>query len=306
MTDPDPDFAPRPGVPEVLGRGVARILAPNASPMTFRGTNTYLLGEREIAVIDPGPEDPAHLQAILAAVPAGGRITRILVTHAHLDHSAGVPALKRETGAEVLAFGTAEAGRSAVMQRLAAEGAIGGGEGQDLGFMPDRLLSDGEKITAGDLPQPLEVLHTPGHTGNHLSFALGDTLFVGDLVMSWATSLVSPPDGDLTAFLTSLDRLAARDWAVLHSGHGAPVTAPRARLEELSAHRRARHAQIRAALEEAPGSARQLAGRIYTDVPEALLPAAARNVLAHLIDMHEKSQAHPRGPLGAEAIFEPR
>ena len=284
MQDPQPDFQPRPGLAEEIAPGLRRVLAPNPSPMTFRGTNTYLLGTRGIAVIDPGPDEPAHLQAILNP--------NDLLT---------IGDLARRTGAPVLGFGPAEAGRSAVTQKLAAEGLVGGGEGVDTRFEPDVTLADGDTV-AGD-GWTVEALHTPGHMANHLSFAWGDVLFSGDLVMGWATSLVSPPDGDLTAFMASLERLQERQWSLFHAGHGAPVTAPADRLETLLSHRRGRETAILESLAQAPATARSLAERIYTEVPPALLPAATRNVLAHLIDLTSKSRVSPVGELSAEAVF---
>ncbi|MBS0122589.1 MBL fold metallo-hydrolase [Thetidibacter halocola] len=301
MTDPQPDFRPTPGLAETVGPGIRRILAPNPSPMTFRGTNTYLVGTGEVAVIDPGPDDPAHLAAILAALEPGERVTHVLVTHAHLDHSPLARHLSDRTGAPVLAFGPAEAGRSPVMARLAAEGLVGGGEGVDRAFAPDILLADGARVEGEGWR--LEALHLPGHMASHMGFALDGALFSGDLVMGWATSLVSPPDGDLGAFMASLDRLAGRRWTVFHPGHGAPVADPAGRVEELSAHRRGRARQIAEALADGPSDPAALAARIYTDVSPALLPAAERNVLAHLIEMVEKGSAQTEGPLHRGALF---
>ncbi len=292
--------APAPA--ERLAPGLTRLLAPNPSPMTYQGTNTYLLGTRQVAVIDPGPDEPAHLEAILDALPPGAEISHILVTHTHLDHTALVPRLAARTGAPVYAFGDAEAGRSAVMRDLAAAGDVGGGEGQDRAFTPDEVLSDGAVLQTPDWE--ITAHHTPGHTGNHLAFEWQDRLFVGDLVMGWATSLVSPPDGDLSDFMASLDRLGRRDWQEFHSGHGPVIERPNARLSELRDHRLGREAQIRAALMAEPGTARALAARIYSDIPTALLPAAERNVLAHLIDLYSKSEITPRGPLSRDTVFE--
>ena len=295
------EFDPPVGVAQDMGRGIRRVLAPNPSPMTFRGTNTYLLGERGLAVIDPGPDDPAHLEAILNAVGPGQRITHILVTHAHLDHSPLARQLAEATGAPVLAYGDARAGRSAAMTRLAAGGLSDGGEGLDLGFRPDTALRDGEEIT-GD-GWTLWAHWTPGHLGNHMCFAARGAVFTGDLVMGWASSLVSPPDGDLTDFMASCARLKTIGAEVFHSGHGAPIEAPGARLDWLVAHRQGREADILAALGRGAASARELAGTIYTDTPAALLPAATRNVLAHLIDLMGKDAVRPLDPLGADARF---
>lgn len=291
--------------PEPIAPGIVRLRAPNPSPMTEAGTNTYLLGAREIAVIDPGPEDPAHLDAILRALPRGARITHVIVTHSHLDHSPLARPLAEATGAPVLGFGPSTAGRSAVMEALAAAGhEMGGGEGVDAAFAPDHVLADGEVI-GGD-GWRLEVVHTPGHFGNHI--CLGEprlgVLFTGDHVMGWAPSLVSPPDGDMGDFMRSLDRLRRRRTDTLYlPGHGAPVTRPHERVEELRRHRLAREAAIRAALAEGPGTPAALAARIYTDVPAALLPAAARNVFAHLVELARKNEAKADGPLSPAATF---
>lgn len=301
MQDPQPAFRPRPGVPETLEPGLRRILAPNPSAMTFRGTNTYLLGTRGLAVIDPGPDSADHLEAILGALGPDQHVSHIVVTHAHLDHSPLATPLAKRTGAPVLAFGRFDAGRSAVMQRLAAEGLVGGGEGVDSDFSPDILLTDGSEIK-GDGWQ-LRALHTPGHMANHLCFDWQGRLFSGDLVMGWATSLVSPPDGDLTAFMASLRRLGTEAWHSFLPGHGAPILRPAARLSGLLAHREGREAEILSALRSGPDTASGLAARIYRDVPQQLLPAAERNVLSHLIDLTERSRVQPVSELSAGAHF---
>ena len=185
MQAPD-DFDPPVGVAETLTAGLRRIVAPNPSPMTYRGTNTYLLGLTDLAVIDPGPESDAHLSAILTALGPGQRISHILVTHAHLDHSPLARRLSDATGAPVLAYGPAHAGRSAVMQQLARDGLAGGGEGIDTGFAPDETLRDGDIVRGPDWQ--LETLHTPGHIGNHLCFAWGDRCFTADHVCLLYTS----------------------------------------------------------------------------------------------------------------------
>lgn len=301
MIPPD-DFDPPVETPIALAPGLARIVCNNPSPMTYRGTNTYLLGETDLAVIDPGPETPGHLEAILAALGPGQRISHILVTHAHVDHSPLARALAAETGAPVLAFGDWQAGRSPVMQKLAEAGLAGGGEGVDLGFTPDIELADGESV-AGE-GWSLRAIHTPGHYGNHISLAWGDTLFCGDHVMGWASSLVSPPDGDLTDFMASCARLRAESWSVFHPGHGAPITDPAARLDWLVAHREGREAEILAALAAGPATAYDLATRIYTETPPALIGAATRNVFAHLVDLIGKSRVIARPELSADARFE--
>lgn len=295
-------FDPTPGLVKTLEPGLRRILAPNPSPMTFRGTNTYLLGTRQIAVIDPGPDLDPHLRAILSALDKGQAVSHIFVTHAHVDHSPLAARLSRETGAPILAFGGPEAGRSAVMRELASKGLAGGGEGVDTHFAPDQVLAEGDITSADDWS--LEAIHTPGHFGNHLAFAWGDACFVGDHVMGWASSLVSPPDGDLTDFMTSCNKLAARDWRVFHAGHGAPITDPAARLEWLLRHRKAREREILDSLTSGPARAHDLAARIYTETPSALIGAATRNVFAHLVDLVAKKKVGVQGELNSDASFE--
>lgn len=301
MTTPPDDFNPPVGVPMALAPALRRILAPNASPMTYRGTNTYVLGTGGLAVIDPGPQDSAHLDAILAAQLPGQHISHIIVTHTHIDHSPLAADLSVRTGAPVLAFGDALAGRSTVMTELAQNGLAGGGEGIDMAFRPDQIVQDGDVIS-GDGWQ-LEVIHTPGHLGNHIALAWDDACFTADHVMGWASSLVSPPDGDLTDFMASCQRLRARNWRVFHPGHGAPIEAPAARLDWLISHRQSREAAILSALNTAPATANTLASQIYTETPAALLPAAERNVFAHLVDLVGKSMVSPSGTLSADALF---
>ncbi|MCC0078596.1 MAG: MBL fold metallo-hydrolase [Rhodobacter sp.] len=270
--------------------------------MTERGTNTYLLGDGAVSVIDPGPADPAHLAAILAALAPGERVAQILVTHAHKDHSPLAAPLAEATGAPILAFGGARDGRSA---RMAALGeTLGGGEGLDLSFAPDRRLADDDTLEAGG--RRLVAIHTPGHLGGHLCFQWGDdALFSGDHVMGWAPSLVSPPDGDLTEFMRSLDRVEALGALRYFPGHGAPVADGLARTRALRAHRLSREAAIRAAVTQGAQTLGEVTEQVYTDVPAALLPAAARNVLAHLIDLHARNLLIFQGPAGPDTPFRP-
>ncbi|MGP1357360.1 MBL fold metallo-hydrolase [Roseicyclus sp.] len=301
------DASKRQGAPEERGADapepeLRRVLAPNPSPMTYRGTNTWILGEGEVAVIDPGPAREDHLAAILAALRPGERVGAILVTHSHLDHSPLARPLAGATGAPVLAAGPSDWGRSAAMEALARSGGAGGGEGVDRDFAPDARIAEGDVLEGGW--GRIEVLATPGHMANHLSFGWRGALFVGDTVMGWSTSLVSPPDGDMTAFMATLDRLAARADRVHYPGHGDPVADPAARVAELIAHRRAREAQIRDALKRSgPATAEDLARAIYTDLDPVLLPAATRNVLAHLLDLNERNLAGTEDPLTVSARF---
>ncbi|MDO5643722.1 MAG: MBL fold metallo-hydrolase [Paracoccus sp. (in: a-proteobacteria)] len=272
------------------------ILAPNPSPLTGPGTNTFLLGHKDVAVIDPGPDIASHRAAILEA--GAGRISHILVTHAHLDHSGGAGALARATGAPILAFGDVDAGRSALMQSLSAQ--AGGGEGRDTGFRPDRILRDNEAIEGAGWQ--LRAIHTPGHMGNHLSFLWGDQVFCGDVILGWSSTLISPPDGDLVDYLRSLTRIEALSPRRLIPAHGDPIETPAARIGTLRAHRRERSAQILAALRDGPADAQTLARRIYDIAPE-LIPAATRNVLAHLIALTEIGATATPAEITAEAEF---
>lgn len=297
------DFNPPIGSAETLAPNLRRVLAPNPSPMTYRGTNTYLLGAEQIAVIDPGPESQAHLDALLSAC-SDQEITHIVVTHSHVDHSPLAKALSQATGAPVLAYGPSSAGRSDAMLACLEAGMNSGGEGIDPDFAPDILLKDGEVFSAGD--QTLTALHTPGHMGNHLCFAWDNTLFCGDLVMGWASSLVSPPDGDLTDFMASCVKIRDLDPQVMHAGHGAPITEPIARIDWLIAHRNARAEQILEQLKHGPKPALILAQEIYTDTPKALIPAATRNVFAHLIDLEGKNLVTREGVPNEGAFFKLR
>ena len=287
--------------PDWLAPDLRRLRAANPSPMTGTGTNSYLLGQGDVVLIDPGPDLPVHHRALLSCLQPGERIVAILVTHAHADHCGGAAAMSRATAAPVLGFGAAGSGRSATMQRLAAEGLTGGGEGLDHQYRPDRCLRDGEVLHLNNVT--LEVLHSPGHTGCHLCFASGDRLFCGDHVMGWSTSLISPPEGDMAQYRGSLLRLAARNWAVLLPGHGAPIGDPAARLAFLIRHRADREAEILAALAQGPLTADALTRRIYPGIAATLFQAARRNVLAHLIEVTDRGLATARSSPLAEAHF---
>jgi len=295
-------FNPETRISYRLDQDVRRIVAPNPSPMTFRGTNTYLLGKTDVAVIDPGPDHDAHFLAILGEIRLGQSISHILVTHSHLDHSPLARRLSAHTGAPVYGFGPSGAGKSEIMQQLSKSGNLGGGEGSDPDFKPDHLLRDGEVLHGPDWQ--IEAIWTPGHFGNHMCFADKDRMFCGDHVMGWATSLVSPPDGDLTQFMASCERLLKHPARIYYPGHGAPIEAPHDRLSWLISHRREREAQIVMTLDRGAADADTITAEVYADTPLHLHKMAARNVLAHLVDLTGRGICRAQGPLTAHARFE--
>lgn len=262
------------GKPTQVTPSVRRVIANNPGPFTFTGTGTYLIGNSEgVAVIDPGPPSQEHLDAVLAA--ALGPIRQILITHTHLDHSAAAPALSKMTGAPILGFSAH--GLTEETAPPAFE------EGADFTLRLDETLSDGDDIqTAG---YRLRAVHTPGHTDNHLCFALNEEglLFTGDHIMGWSTSVVAPPDGNMADYMASLERLLQHECDQLYlPTHGAPIEQPKAFVRQIKAHRLARDEQILAALSTTPQSPLEIAKIVYGDIGPQLLQAAAFNVLAHL------------------------
>lgn len=278
----DRSFDPNYGRVVPVGERVRRITAENPGPFTFHGTNTFLVGAREIAVIDPGPDDPAHIAAIVAAAGAD-RIRHIVVTHTHRDHSPGAALLKALTGAEVVAEGPhREAERTLV---LAGKGLEAGG---DRDFRPDRTLVHGDRVVGADYV--LEAIATPGHTPNHLAFALedADTIFSGDHVMGWSTTVVAPPDGSMRDYMTSLERLLARPETLYHPAHGSPIPAAHDYVAALGDHRRARAAAVLDRLTAGPASIPELVERIYLGLDPALVPAARLSLFAHVEELVER------------------
>ena len=202
------------GASDQIAPGIRRVIAENPSPFTLYGTGTYILGTGNVAVIDPGPADPAHIQALLKAVE-GETISHILVTHTHMDHSPGCRILKEHCDAPTYAYGPHGAGK--IEEGVPVE------EGGDMEFEPDELVRDGDIIEGGDWS--VECVYTPGHTSNHMCFQLREqkALFTGDHVMGWSTSIISPPDGDMAQYMASLDLLLTRDDAVYWPTHGAAI-----------------------------------------------------------------------------------
>jgi glyoxylase-like metal-dependent hydrolase (beta-lactamase superfamily II) len=262
---------------ERIGPKVRRLLAPNPSPFTYTGTQTYIVGEGEVAVIDPGPASDAHVEALLRAL-AGETVAAILCTHTHRDHSPASRPLAEATGAPI-------AGCAPLA--LDDEGPRAD-EAFDKDYAPERVLADGEALEGPGWR--LRAVATPGHTSNHLCFALeGEgALFTGDHVMGWSTTVVSPPDGDMGAYMASLDLLLARDERIYFPAHGPAVEDPQAHVRRLIEHRRGRERQI---LERLDGGVERIEAMVpgmYADVDPRLHPAAARSVLAHLEDLEAR------------------
>ena len=266
------------GTCEQLEPLVARVLAPNGSPFTFTGTQTYLVGdERGLAVIDPGPDDPAHLAALDAAI-AGRPVVAICCTHTHRDHSPAAAPLALSTGAPIVGCSALHIHSDA--PRIDAP--------FDQGYRPDKVLADAESISAPGFT--LTAVATPGHTSNHLCYALegSGALFTGDHVMGWSTSVVVPPDGDMADYMASLDKLYRREDRIYYPAHGPAVLKPQQLVRGMIGHRRQRERQILKLLATSPRSIGELVPVMYKGVAEFLWPAAAQSVHAHLLDLERR------------------
>ncbi|MGD0562255.1 MAG: MBL fold metallo-hydrolase [Roseiarcus sp.] len=283
----------RSGVVTRLSPLTRRLIAGNASPFTFTGTCSYIVGEGEVAIIDPGPADEGHLAALVAAV-AGERVSHIVVTHSHRDHCAGAAALRQKTGAPIV--GT--------RAHVAREGAPGGLDAaHDLGYAPDAALADGERIEGRGFT--LETIATPGHAANHLCFALlqENALFSGDHVMAWSTSIVAPPDGSMADYMASLEKLRLREETIYWPGHGGPVREPQRYVRALANHRRQREAAILARLEAGETGIPEIVARVYAGLSPALVGAASLSTLAHLVDLVARGVVASEGPPALSARF---
>jgi glyoxylase-like metal-dependent hydrolase (beta-lactamase superfamily II) len=272
------------GAAERLSPLVRRVLARNPSPFTFTGTGTYIVGTGEVAIIDPGPTDPAHLDAVASAV-AGERVVAHVITHTHMDHSPGAAPLKAKLGGDIV--GCAPLVLSDDGPRADA--------GFDPTYAPDRVLADGEAIMGAGWT--LRAVATPGHTSNHLCYALEEeaALFSGDHVMGWSTTVVAPPDGDMAAYMASLQKLLARTDQRYYPTHGAPVEEPQRWVRHLIGHRRQREGQILAQLAGGERAIPDMVAQMYASVDRRLWPAAGRSVLAHLIDLEARGQVRREG-----------
>ena len=259
------------GAVDEVEPGIRRVIANNPSPFTHYGTGTYILGTGSVAVIDPGPADPAHIQAILDALE-GETISHVLVTHTHMDHSPGCALLKNHSDAPTFAFGPHGSGKDPDDEPVE--------EGGDMEFQPDELVTHGDVLQGGNWS--VECVYTPGHTSNHMCFQLRESraLFTGDHVMGWSTSVISPPDGDMMAYMVSLELLLERDDRIYWPTHGPAITEPHAHVKAFIEHRKEREAQIMACIEQGVGVIGDMVPMMYRDTPEYLYPAAARSTLA--------------------------
>ncbi len=273
------------GIPILLEPLVTRVLAPNPSPFTFTGTQSYVVGDSDVAVIDPGPDDPSHL-AVLERVIAGRPVRAILITHHHRDHSPASRPLSRSTGAPIVG--------SAPRVRGGEDGRADAAFDRD--YVPDRVLAEGDVVRGHGWS--LRAIATPGHTSQHLAFALPETgaLFSGDHVMGWSTSIVSPPDGDMTEYMASLEKLMGRDDRVYYPGHGEAVDNPQRLVRGMLGHRKQREGQILRLLKEgAPLPVEAMVARMYAGLNPKLVPAAERSTLAHLYDLRTRGLIREEG-----------
>jgi glyoxylase-like metal-dependent hydrolase (beta-lactamase superfamily II) len=289
--------APAACLAEPVAPGILRLVAPNPGPFTATGTCAYLVGEERLAIIDPGPEDARQTQALLDAI-AGRPVDAILITHTHRDHSPGARALAAVTGAPIIGCGPH------IAARPLAEGETDRMEGSgDRQHRPDRILADGEVLEAAG--RRFEAVHTPGHTMNHLCFALADegVLFSGDHVMGWSTTIVAPPDGAMGAYMASLEKLKARGETLYLPGHGGAVTDPQRFVRALIGHRRLREQAILASLTAGPKTVAEITPPLYQGLDPRLLPAAGLSVFAHLEDLVARGLAACEGAVVVEGVY---
>jgi glyoxylase-like metal-dependent hydrolase (beta-lactamase superfamily II) len=295
--DFDLNFDPAYGKAVPVFPDVSRITANNPGPFTFKGTNSYIVGTSELAVIDPGPNDDEHLEALLEAI--GGRpVSHIVVSHTHRDHSPLAARLSAATGARIYAEGPHRAARPSPGPSPLESGA-------DTGFAPDERLTEGQ-LLAGD-GWTLKTVLTPGHTANHAAFALEGTglLFSADHVMGWSTTIVAPPDGSMSVYMASLDKLIQRDDRLLLPGHGGPVRNPASYLRGLKDHRLGREHAILERLHQGDRSIAEMVQAIYRDTDPKMHAAAGLSVLAHLQDLVDRKLVETDGTPSIGGIFRP-
>jgi glyoxylase-like metal-dependent hydrolase (beta-lactamase superfamily II) len=292
---PRDDFDPHVGKPVAVAPGVLRVTADNPGPFTFRGTNSFLIGDSDLVLLDPGPADPRHLEALVAAA-RGRPVVMIIVSHSHSDHCAGANQARTRFAAPILAAATpSHADAAAGRLDAAAEG----------DFAPDQAIGDGATI---EVPgHRLQAIATPGHAPDHLAFALAGTglLFSGDHVMGWATTVVAPPEGSMADYMRSLDCLLDRPEAVYLPAHGGAIADAHAHVRALKAHRNLRERAILERLNEGDRTIAEIVRRVYAGLDQRLERAASLSTLAHLEHLIVKGKARSNGPPALTARFEP-
>jgi len=284
------------GVLREIAPGVRRLVANNPGPFTYTGTNTYVVGKGEVAVIDPGPDQPGHLDDLLAALK-GEKISYILLTHTHRDHSDLLAPLQAATGAHVMGYGPTD------VPRGFAEADITNDDFIEHNFTPDTRLRTGDTVKGKTWA--LDVIHTPGHAPDHLCFALQGKrmVFTGDHIMGWNTTVIAPPEGHMGAYIGSLERLLDRYDIAFFPGHGGQIKSPRRVVRAYLTHRKWREATIRNCLEEGLEVIPQIVPRIYANLDPNLFGAAALSVLAHLEHLVEREVVVCDGPPSTQAVF---
>lgn len=301
MTNPQfrTEFKPHHGEAVPVAKDILRVTAPNSGPFTFHGTNSYIIGSSSLAVIDPGPDDKAHLDALLEAI--GKRpVTHIAVTHTHMDHSPLARKLAKITGSIIVAEGTHRAARDL---HIGEQNPLDAAADRD--FEPDMTIRHGDLVSGEDWT--LEAIYTPGHTANHMAYALRNRniLFSGDHVMGWATSIVAPPDGSMSDYMTSLDRLADRDEGTYLPGHGGRLDKAREFTRALRAHRRMRESAILSRIRRGDRTIPEIVAVIYKETDPRLHGAAALSVMAHLEDLVSSGRVATEGPVSIEGTYFP-
>jgi len=292
------DFDPQHGLAINVSPLVQRVVCNNGGPFTFTGTGTYIVGDKTVAVIDPGPDDDDHLAALLNALD-GRTVSHIIITHTHMDHSPLAKRLKKATGAKTFAYGPHGAGR--VPNSGNAQLDAGG----DLDFVPDVMIGDGDVLSSRDWS--LEAVFTPGHTSNHMAFALKEenALFSGDHVMGWSTSVIAPPDGYMADYFVSLKKLLERSEEIYWPTHGGPKRDPLPFVRAFLTHRKMREAAIETRIKKGDRLISEIVKTIYSEVDPRLHPAAAMSTMAHVEHLIERGKIKTDGTLALSSEYYP-
>ncbi len=290
------DFDAPYGQCQVISPRVKRVLADNPSPFSYTGTGSFILGTGPFAILDPGPNDPAHIAAIINALD-DGECSAILVTHTHLDHSPAAKPLADKLNVPIYAFGPHGMGKQRALEGEDVEA------GADNDFTPTDILKDGDQLCFGDAT--LTAIHTPGHTSNHVCFHLEEenTCFTGDHIMGWSTTIISPPDGDMADYMASLKKVRDLNPALLRPIHGPAIENPVAFINALIEHREVREEKIYQAVVDGCHTIEQIVPRVYHDIDTSLYPAAARSTLAHIIHLIDQNKIITKDDIGLQAHY---